>query len=394
MRTWATTARWRRAVTLSERCGVQSTLTAIARAGPWTARLPWFAEGSGGRLSIKARDEDDLLIDAVRAGDESAFVELVEGYRRELRVHCYRMLGSFDDAEDLVQETFLRAWRGRQGFKGRSTFRAWLYRIATNACLDFLDRHRRRPVAREPQWADSGAASPPAEIGWLQPFPDRMMEPPAPTEAEPDFAVVAKETISLAFLAAIQHLPPRQRATLILRDVLGWSTLETADMLEMSVTALKSALQRARATLRTRLPQRRADWAPTSPPTEQERELLGRFMEAHERADPLLLAELLSEEVRMSMPPLPFYFFGSAAVVAFAQEAFAPGSPLHHAQWRGILTRANRQPAVAAYVRVPGDAEFHPQVLNVLSIEAGRIVEITAFQPHLFPAFDLPPTLM
>jgi RNA polymerase sigma-70 factor (ECF subfamily) len=184
--------------------------------------------------------------------DEAAFAELAERHRGELRVHCYRMLGSFDEAEDLVQETFLRAWRAREGFEGRATFRSWLYRIATNACLDFLDGHERRPrpYAVPPL---IGAGDPPAEIPWLQPYPDRLLDD------LPEAAVVEKETIELAFLAAIQHLPARQRAALVLRDVLGWSASETAAALDMSVAGVKSALQRARPVLQELLPRRRVD---------------------------------------------------------------------------------------------------------------------------------------
>jgi RNA polymerase sigma-70 factor, ECF subfamily len=189
---------------------------------------------------------------AAAAGDEAAFAELTERYRRELQVHCYRMLGSFEESEDLVQETFLRAWRRRGTFQGRSTFRAWLYAIATNACLDALER-RPRLVSKH-----AGAESL-AEIPWLQPYPDQLLEGIASSEDEPDAVLVAKETIELAFIAAIQLLPPRQRVALIARDVLGWSAAETAALLEVSVAAANSALQRARATMREHLPRRRME---------------------------------------------------------------------------------------------------------------------------------------
>jgi RNA polymerase sigma-70 factor (ECF subfamily) len=318
-----------------------------------------------------------VIVDSeVRAADEAAFTVLVERHRRELRVHCYRMLGSFDDAEDLVQETFLRAWRGRAGFQGRSTVRAWLYRIATNACLDFLDRHPRRAAPR-------GTGQPP-EVPWLQPFPDQLLAPDTP-----DMVTVDKETIELAFLVATQHLPARQRAVLLLRDVLGWSAAETATALDLTVAAVKSALQRARPTLRAQLPQRRMDWAATAAPAEKEQELLRRFMDAHERADAAALAELLREDVWMTMPPLPFWFVGRASVVAFAENS----SPLREGQWRGVLTRANRQPALAGYLRLPGQREYHAQMLNVLRVADEQIAEITVFEPHVFAAFGLLPTL-
>ncbi|MFJ9371201.1 RNA polymerase subunit sigma-70 [Nocardia sp. NPDC101769] len=315
------------------------------------------------------------------------FAGLAERYRWELRVHCYRMLGSFDEAEDLVQETLLRAWRYRGSFQGRSTFRAWLYRIATNACLDFLDR---RPWQPTPDTA--GAA---AEVGWLQPFPDRLLEPVADQDAEPETVIVARETIELAFLVAIQYLPPRQRAVLILRDVLGWSAAETGELLEMSVAAVKSALQRARPVLRAHLPHRDVGQAPARvpAPTGQERELLRQFMAVHECADIAGFAQLLSEDVRLSMPPLPYFFAGRAEVVGFAAHALGPGSPLHQGRWRGVAVWANRQPAMAGYLLRPGEPFYQAQVLNVLRVEDGRIVEITAFQPEVFDAFGLPATL-
>jgi RNA polymerase sigma-70 factor (ECF subfamily) len=335
-----------------------------------------------------------LVVAAARGGDAAAFGALAERYRRELQVHCYRMLGSFEDSEDLVQETLLRAWRRRDTFEGRSTFRAWLYRIATNACLDFLERHPRQPVPRQPApGLDPQAALPPAAIPWLQPYPDRLLEPSAPSDAEPDNAIVAKETIELAFLAAIQHLPPRQRAVLILRDVLGWPANETAALLEMTVAAVKSALQRARPTLKQHLPEQRLDWAPSGTPTAQERALLQRYVDAHQRADLNTLAELLREDALLTMPPHPIWFVGRASIMAFTADVFDPASPMYHGQWRSLPTWANRQPAAAHYVRRPGDDCYRAQVLDVLRVEHGLVAEITAFVPELFPAFGLPPAL-
>ncbi|GIH67809.1 sigma-70 family RNA polymerase sigma factor [Sphaerimonospora thailandensis] len=322
---------------------------------------------------------------------EEEFAELVERHRRELQVHCYRMLGSLEESEDLVQETFLRAWRRRETFQGRSTFRAWLYRIATNACLDFLDRHPRRPRRHAP--GSNTAAPPPVDISWLQPYPDHLLEPPAPGDTEPDALVEAKETVELAFLIAIQHLPPRQRAVLILRDVLGWPAGETAELLDVSVASVKSALQRARPAMKEHLPQRRLEWAPAADPTQEERALLQRYMDAHEQADDTAIAELLREDVRLTMPPHPMWFAGRASIMAFTKQVFDPASPYHHGDWRCVPTRANGQPASAAYVRRPGEPEFRAQVLDVLRIEAGKIAEIIAFEPRLFPAFGLPLTL-
>jgi RNA polymerase sigma-70 factor, ECF subfamily len=316
-------------------------------------------------------------------GDEAEFAALFERHRRELQVHCYRMLGSFQDAEDLVQETFLRAWRGRESFEGRSSFRTWLYRIATNACLDALDRRRARPVE-----VDGGYG----EVPWLQPYPDHLLDEVAASEAGPDSTVVAKETIELAFMAAIQHLPPNQRAVLILRDVLGWSAKETAELLDTSVASANSALQRGRETLQRRLPARRAEWARESAPTDDERELLRRYIEAHERADVERFAELLSADVSFSMPPEPTWVAGRDEVMRFlAANGF--GKPDVLGELRLVPVRANRQPGAANYVREPGDTEFRAMALDVLRFDAGRLVEMTAFTPELFPAFGLPLTL-
>ena len=331
--------------------------------------------------------------------DQREFGEVLEQHRGELRVHCYRMLGSLDDAEDLVQETFLRAWRYRHTYTGRSSIRAWLYRIATNACLDQLTRHPRRPreAPAPPGAAPALAAQPAAEIQWLQPYPDSLLDPATPDEASPDVTVVAKETIELAYLAVIQHLPPRQRAVLILRDVLGWSAAEVADLLGGSVPAVKSALQRARATLKQRLPRRREEWA-IEDPTGAERALLQRYIAAHEQADVDALAQLLADDVRLAMPPHPYWFAGRDAVLQLTAQVFDPTSTWYHGRFRAVPTRANRQPAVAQYVERPSadetrnmrDGEFRAQVLDVLRVENGQIVEITAFEPAVFSAFGLP----
>jgi RNA polymerase sigma-70 factor, ECF subfamily len=330
----------------------------------------------------QSRTGEDAVVSAGRAGDESAFAALAERYRRELQVHCYRMLGSLEDSEDLVQETFLRAWRKRKSFQGRSSFRAWLYGIATNACLDVLERRPRRVVSTEAN---------PAEIPWLQPYPDRLLEEIAPSETEPEAEVVAKETIELAFLVAVQHLPPRQRAVLILRDVLGWSAKATAAMLESSVASVNSSLQRARATLKQRLPARRLEWTPGSDPSKEERALVQRYMEATEQGDGNALVEMMSEDARFSMPPEPAWYVGREAIVAFWTEG-GFGSP-SYGEFRCLPARANMQPAVANYLRRPGDSEYRALALDVLRVEEGAIVEITTFVPELFEAFGLPPTL-
>ena len=311
------------------------------------------------------------------AGDEAGFGELVQRHRRELHLHCYRMTGSFDEAEDLVQETFLRAWRKRDSFEGGPGFRAWLYRIATNACLDALRSSRRRP-STVPSFA---------EVPWLQPYPDRLLDELAPSDTQPDAVVVARETIELTYLAVIQLLPPRQRAVLILRDVLDWSAAEAAAMLEMSVAAANSALQRARATLRRRLPGRPSEWS-GSEPSQEERLLLEAFIDAHERADAAAAAVLARDDIRVTMPPHPWCFDGLEAIRPMLEEGLTgPG------EWRLVPTWANRQPTAASYLKAPGDTEFRAFKLDVLRVEGGRIAEITTFGATLFPAFGLPATL-
>ncbi|WP_406366502.1 RNA polymerase subunit sigma-70 [Streptomyces sp. NBC_00645] len=317
---------------------------------------------------------------------ESDFAALVEPYRRELRVHCYRMSGSYDDAEDLVQETFLRAWRAREGYAGRASLRTWLYRIATNTCLDFQRRTARRPRRYEPvPGMNHGTAEPPARVTWLQPYPDEDL-PSA--EERPDALAVSRETLELVFLAAIQHLPARQRAVLVLRDVLGFSAAETAEALEMTTASVNSALQRARPTLRDRLPDHRTEW--TAEADAREREILGRYMAAAEALDLDAFTHLLSEDIRLTMPPNPYWFVGRAAITEFLRISLDPASPLFLGHWRHLPARANGGIAAGGYVRRPGTTVYRAQVLDVLRVEGDRIVEITSFEPHLFPAFGLP----
>lgn len=324
-----------------------------------------------------------------RSDFASDFSVAAERHRGELRVHCYRMLGSLDDAEDLVQETFLRAWRELDRFEGRSTLRAWLYRIATNACLDALRGRARRvlPDALEPASDPREARPPRTDVDWLQPFPDRLLEPVAPSETEPEAVLVARETIELAFLAAIQRLPPRQRAVLILRDVLGWTAKETAAQLDGSVASVNSALQRARATLKVELPER----GPATGPTAEEEAVLRRYMEAVEAADLSAVAGVLAEEVRTTMPPFPMWFRGRDAVLAALGTSWDAGSTAYVGRFRMRAVGANRQPAVAGYVRRPEDPVFRAFAIGVMRITGERIADMTAFhEPRLFAAFGLP----
>jgi RNA polymerase sigma-70 factor (TIGR02960 family) len=320
----------------------------------------------------------NTMTDELRPLDAQGFDARVEPHRRELHVHCYRMLGSFEEAEDVVQEAFLRAWRGRGTYEGRSSVRAWLYRIATNACLDALDKRPRRPGA-------SG------EIAWLQPYPDELLEQLPDRREGPEDVTLAKETIELAFIAAIQELAPLPRAVLVLRDVLGCSAKETARLLERTEASVNSALQRARTGLRKSLPEDREAWHRAAEVTAVERDLLARYVEYSERVDPAGLAALMHEELRFSMPPTPGIWTGRDTVVqgwvdgGFGSEAF--GSV------RCLTTRANGQPAVACYVRKPGDVAYEPLAIDVLRVQGGLVTEIVTFDSTVFPYLHLPATL-
>ncbi|HJR25328.1 MAG TPA: RNA polymerase subunit sigma-70 [Acidimicrobiales bacterium] len=318
---------------------------------------------------------DLALLDAALAGDEAAFGAVTARHQRELHVHCYRMLASFDEAEDAVQETFLRAWRRRDRFDGGSFFRAWLYKIATNVCLDLL-RSRSRRATRS------------VDVGWLQPYPDRLLDEVVEAD-EPDAAAVDRETVELAFLVALQVLPPRQRAVLIARDVLGWPAAEAAETLDVSVAAANSALQRARATLRQHLPDRRADWA-TGEATAEEQAVLDRFIDAHERCDAAACLAIAAEDIRVTMPPYPWLYEGIGAVGELLERGFGEG---REGDWRLVPTSANRLPAAGSYLRRWGDTEFRAFKLDVLRVEGGRIAEITTFGHSRFPHFGLPELL-
>jgi RNA polymerase sigma-70 factor (ECF subfamily) len=296
---------------------------------------------------------------------EAEFTARAGVHRRELHVHCYRMLGSFEEAEDLVQETLLRAWRRRDDLERDEWFRAWLYKIATNACLDAIRAKGRRPPS-DPT---------PRELPWLQPYPDSLLEP--------GDLVVDRETIELAFLVMIQQLPPRQRAVLILRDVLGWSAAEAGEVLDLGVAAVNSALQRARETLHRHLPaDRREDWASPAA-SAAERDLLAGFIATHESGDVDAALELIAEDIRVTMPPLPMLYEGRDAIAGLMRQAAEMG------EWRLVPVAANRSPAAASYFRAPGDGAFRAFKLDVLRVDGGRIAEITTFGSQAFPAFGL-----
>ena len=318
----------------------------------------------------------DETFGAAIGGDEAAFADLTERHRRALHVHCYRMLASFDDAEDAVQETFLRAWRSRDSFDGSSLVRAWLYRIATNVCLDTLRRSARRLPAMHSF----------AEVPWLQPYPDRLLDEIAPSDEEPDSVAVERETIELAFLAAMQLLPPSQRAAFIVRDVLGWPASKTASLLDTTVAAANSAVQRARATMREHLPARRSEWS-AAEPSARERELLERFIDAHQRCDAAAAVAISAQDLRITMPPFPYLYDGLDVIAPLLDRALREG------EWRLVPTRANRLPTAASYLRRPGDTEFRAFKFDVLRVRDDRIAELTTFGPGLFAAFGLQPTL-
>jgi RNA polymerase sigma-70 factor, ECF subfamily len=340
-------------------------------------------------------EETEGVAAALRAGDEATFAALAERYRRQLHVHCYRLLGSVDDAEELVQETFLRAWRGRADFEGRSLFRTWLYRIATNLCLNALERGQRRvrpqdvapPVTVHTDASEARAEPPWApEIPWIQPYPDHLLEPAAPSEAEPDALAISRESIELAFITVLQHLPPKQRAILILREVLGWSAEETAALFDTSVPSVNATLQRARSNMRARQHDRHG--APP-PRREVERALLQRYMEAWERKDATALTALLRDDARWSMPPAPLWFDGRAAIERLF--AFFPIDRLGDV--RMSPTMANRHPAAAAYLRPEGQTVYRLTGITVLRVEGDEIAELISFSPPLISAFQLPTTL-
>jgi RNA polymerase sigma-70 factor (TIGR02960 family) len=313
------------------------------------------------------------------------FATRADTHRRELRVHCYRLTGSFDEAEDLVQETLLRAWRGRDQLRDAASLRAWLYQVATSTCLDFLRRVERRPRTYAPvPGMDHGDGPPPDFLEWLQPFPDTLL-----AAERPDEEAVARETIELVFLTAIQHLTPQQRAVFVFRDVLGWSAAETAAAMEMSVASVNSALQRAKPSLRRHLPEDRAQWQ-TDGPTAAERELLDRYLAVSQSGDRDAIASLLTSDVVLTMPPNPFWFTSREAMLAFVLPTLDPALPGYFGEWRHLATTANRMPAVAGYVRRPGTTVFRAQNLDVLRVRDGQIAEITTFEPHLLPAFGLP----
>lgn len=334
--------------------------------------------------SRSVADREAAVLDRARAGDDEAFQLLTAPVLRGLHVHCYRMLGSLHEAEDLVQETLLRAWRGLDRFQGRSSFRSWLYRIATNACLDALEQRRRRLLPNDDVAPDDPTAppAPPAEaMLWVEPYPDSLLD--AAGDSEPSARYEARESIELGFIVAIQYLSPRQRAVLILRDVLGFSARETAAALETSVASVNSALHRARAALTDRLPD---DGAQTL--TSDDASLLDRYVRAWDEADVQGLVALLRDDAIMTMPPTPSWYAGRDAIGAFFATLFEGEFA---GKLRVVPTRANRQPALAVYLRDSSTGVHRPFAIKVLTLRGREIQAITGFaDPSLFPLFGLP----
>jgi len=328
------------------------------------------------------------LLSRARAGDGDAFRELTEPYRRELQVHCYRMLGSFQDAEDALQDTLLAAWQGFGGFEGRASLRTWLYRIATNKCLDARRAASRRPAK---EW-DVPNVEPPeptrlGEVVWLEPYPDALLEGATGVPLGPEARYEQTEAVSLAFVTALQLLPPRQLAVLILRDVLGFHASEVAGMLDSTVESVNSALKRARASLQGRQPPA-ADREPApacGSPAEDA--IVAKFVRAWESADLGALVALLTDDVFISMPPMPFGYEGRDVVARFCASLFGAGR-----RFDLVPTRANRQPAFGAYLRAP-DGIRHGTGLYVLTLTGDRICAMTRFEKTVLPWFGLPRSL-
>jgi RNA polymerase sigma-70 factor (TIGR02960 family) len=331
---------------------------------------------------------EQATLQRARAGDEQAFRELTDPYRRELQVHCYRMLGSLTDAEDMLQETLLAAWRGLAGFAERASLRSWLYRIATNQCLNARRAASRRipaepvPPFQPPEPTRRG------EITWLQPYPDTLLAGIRDTVPGPEARYQATEAIELAFIAGLQRLPPRQAATLLLRDVLGFAAAEVASMLNTSQTAVKGTLQRARAALGEHRDQ---DARIPRPGSASERALARRFAEAYVAADIDGVIALLTDDAWLSMPPAPHQYHGTAAIRSFLQASFGYRG---ERQMYLVPAQANRQPALASYLTGPDGTSASPAGLIVLTVAGPRIRAITRFHcDEIYPRFGLPGSL-
>jgi RNA polymerase sigma-70 factor (ECF subfamily) len=337
-------------------------------------------------------DHEQELLDAARHRDERAFSQLIGSHRAALHAHCYRMLGSVQDAEDALQETLLNAWRALPRFEGRSSFKSWLYRIATNACLKAIERRPRRVLP-----IDYGPAADPhdplgqplVESVWIEPYPD-MGIALEDRLASPDARYEQRESVELAFVAALQHIPARQRAVLVLRDVLGFSAKEVAETLEMTPAAVDASLQRAHKTVDERLPVRSQQATLQELGDERLRELVDGFLDAWERADVDSVVAMLAHDATLTMPPQPTWYRGRDAAMTFLRTvAFAPGR-----HWRLVPVTANGQPAFGEYRWNEATRHFVGRAVMVLTIADALIADITAFgSPELFANFGLPERL-
>jgi RNA polymerase sigma-70 factor (ECF subfamily) len=331
---------------------------------------------------------DRRLLDAARRGDPDAFRALVEPYRRELHAHCYRMLGSLQDAEDALQETLLRAWRGLGGFETDRALRPWLYKIATRASLDALAKRPRRTLRLDaaPSQSTDGPGTPLVESIWIEPYPDEHLGLEG-GYSSPEARYEQRESVELAFIAALQHLPARQRAVLIMREVLGFSAREVAQSLDTTAASVNSALQRARKAVDEALADRSQQATLRSLGDERLSGLVQRYVEAWESRNVDLMVAVLTEDVTFAMPPFPHWFTGRDTVITFMVATGKP--PLRY-----MLTRASGQPAVAWYVRRAARDVYVPTSIEVLGLEGERVKEVTAFaSPFLFPYFGLPAEL-
>ena len=343
-------------------------------------------------VSASANITEAELLDAASAGDDDAFRRLVEPHRAALHAHCYRMLGSLHDAEDALQDALLRAWRGLSGFDGRSTFRRWLYRIATNACLDALARRPKRvlPIDYAPPARPDGTepAAPLPESVWVEPYPDEALGL-EDGYAAPEARYEQREAVELAFVAALQHLPPRQRAVLILREVLGFSATEVAESLGTTAASVNSALQRARRAVDERLPDESQQATLRSLGDGRVREIVQDFIDAFERGDVDAIVALLAEDATFEMPPYAEWYRGREAI---ADSWLMPGGP--PPRLRYVPTRANGQLALGTYALDPERSRFVAIALDVLTLRGLRIADVTAFRtPGIFPRFGLPDEL-
>jgi RNA polymerase sigma-70 factor (ECF subfamily) len=335
-----------------------------------------------------AADATERAFALARAGNADAFRELTEPYRHELQLHCYRIVGSTQDAEDMVQETLLAAWRGLDQFSERASIRTWLYRIATNRCIDWLRASGRRPRHAQPM-TDLPEPSRVSEPIWLEPYPDVLLEGIADERPGPEARYETKETIALAFVAGLQHLPPQQRAVLVLRDVLSFPAAEVAGMLDTSEASVNSLLRRARAAFETRLPAAGRARTPL-PNSRREREVVGRFADAVEAGDIDTVVALLTDDAWLRMPPEPNEYQGPAAIGHFLDNrAVRRGAPL-----RLVATRANGQPAFGCYFPCLHTDIARAYGLMVLTLAGSNIAEITFFaDSSVFPQFGLPRTV-